>query len=229
MIVLYFLIAVLIGYFVGAIPFGKIYVWYFRGKDILEIGSGRTGGTNSLRAGGWSIGFMTAFSDVLKGIAALILVRWIFGGLVDESMLPWLEVSSGIFSVIGHNWSVFVSFGGGAGTGPNVGWASAVFPPLFPIATAVMLGMIYFVGWASVASMMMALIIPIVFLFIYFAGTWAELVPFTSAYFIGGIITSLIVAFSLRGNFVRLFRGEERIVGLRARNKNNPGNAPSGG
>ena len=80
----------------------------------------------------------------------------------------------------------------------------------------------------SVASMMMALIIPVVFLFIYFAGTWAELVTFTPAYFIGGIITSLIVAFSLRGNFVRLFRGEERIVGLRARNKNNPGNAPSG-
>ena len=228
MIVLFIIFAILIGYLAGAIPFGKIYVWYFRGKDIQEIGSGRTGGTNSLRAGGWSIGFMTAFSDVLKGIAAVLLVRWIFGGLVDENVLPWLEISAGIFSVIGHNWSVFVNFGGGAGTGPNVGWASAVFPPLFPIATAVMLGMIYFVGWASVASMMMALIIPIVFLFIYFAGTWAELVTFTPAYIIGGIITSLIVAFSLRGNFVRLFKGEERIVGLRARNKNNPGNAPSG-
>lgn len=227
---LYFLSAILIGYLIGAIPFGKIYVWYFRGKDIQEIGSGRTGGTNSLRAGGWTIGFMTAFSDVLKGLFALLLTRWILGGFVDASLLPWLEISTGVFSVIGHNWSVYVKFGGGAGTGPNVGWASAVFPPLFPIATIIMLGMIYFVGWASVASMMMALVIPVVFLFIYTAGTWTELVPFSLAYFIGGIITSLIVAFSLRGNFVRLFRGEERIVGLRARNKNKniPKNIPSG-
>ncbi|MFK7803473.1 MAG: glycerol-3-phosphate acyltransferase [Anaerolineae bacterium] len=226
MIFLYFVSAILIGYLLGAIPFGKIYVWYFRGKDIQEIGSGRTGGTNSLRAGGWTIGFMTAFSDVLKGVFALLLVRWIFSSLIDPSLLPWLEIAAGIFSVIGHNWSVYVKFGGGAGTGPNVGWASAVFPPLFPIATLVMLGMIYFVGWASVASMMMALIVPIVFLFIYIAGTWADLVFFTPAYFVGGIISSLIIAFSLRGNFVRLFKGEERIVGLRARNQST--NAPSG-
>ncbi|MFT5194311.1 MAG: glycerol-3-phosphate acyltransferase PlsY [Cellvibrionaceae bacterium] len=229
MIFLYFLAAILIGYFLGAIPFGKIYVWYFRGKDIQEIGSGRTGGTNSLRAGGWTIGFMTSFSDVLKGLVAVLIVRWVLSGLVDGGLLPWLEVSAGIFSVIGHNWSVYAHFGGGAGTGPNVGWASAIFPPLFPIAALVMLGMIYFVGWASVASMMMALIVPIVFLFIYLAGTWADLVPFTPAYFVGGIITSLIVAFSLRGNFVRLFRGEERLVGLRAKRENNstPESAPS--
>lgn len=228
MIVLYFLFAILIGYFVGAIPFGKIYVWYFRGIDIQKIGSGRTGGTNSLRAGGWTIGFMTSFSDVLKGMAVVLLVRWLFRGAVAADLLPWVEVAAGIFAVIGHNWSIYVGFGGGAGTGPNVGWATAIFPPMFPIAFIVMFGMIYFVGWASVASMMMALIIPIVFTVIYVSGTWAELVPFTSAYIVGGIITSLIVAFSLRGNFVRLFRGEERVVGLRAKNKNNPSNAPSG-
>ncbi len=227
MSIFYIFCAVLIGYFLGAIPFGKLYVWYFRGKDIQEIGSGRTGGTNSLRAGGWTIGFMTAFSDVLKGIVAVLITRWFLGNFVSADFLPWLEVATGIFSVIGHNWSVFVRFGGGAGTGPNVGWASAIFPPMFPIAFIVMGIMIFVVGWASVASMTMALIIPVVFVVIAITGQWAGLVAITPAYIVGGIITSLIVGYALRGNFVRLFKGEERVVGLRARRKNQPGNAHS--
>lgn len=224
---LLFLGAIIIGYFLGAIPFGKIYVWYFRGKDLQSIGSGRTGGTNSLRAGGLTIGLLTSFSDVLKGIVTIIVTRWLLGGIAPADILPWLEVTAGVFSVIGHNWSIFVNFGGGAGTGPNVGWASAVFPPIFPIAFVVMAGMLYFLGWASVASMMMGLIIPIVFIIIALTGQWSELVATTPAYIVGGLITTLIVAFSLRGNFVRLFKGEERVVGLRARGKNQPENAPS--
>ena len=229
MTTLFLIFASIIGYFIGAIPFGKIYVWYFRGKDIQEIGSGRTGGTNSLRAGGWTIGFMTSFSDVLKGIVVILVIRWIFSSWVSSDMMPWLEAAGGLFSVVGHNWSIYVNFGGGAGTGPNVGWASAVFPPLFPIAFTVMLGLIYFVGWASVASMMMALIIPVVFSFLYFNGFLTELVTLSPAYMIGGLLTAIVVAFALRKNFVRLFRGEERLVGLRARNKNRPGKAPFGG
>ena len=98
---------------------------------------------------------------------------------------------------------------------------------MFPVAFIVMAGMLYFVGWASVASMMMGVIIPIVFIIIAITGRWAGLVAITPAYIVGGLLTALIVAYSLRGNFVRLFKGEERIVGLRARWKNQPGNAPS--
>ncbi len=227
MIPLYFLGAICIGYFLGAIPFGRIYVRYFRGIDILDVGSGRTGGTNSLRAGGLTIGLLTSLSDVLKGIVAVLIVRLVFGNFVPADLMPWLEASAGVFSVIGHNWSIYVGFRGGAGTGPNVGWASAVFPPMFPVAFIVMAGMLYFVGWASVASMMMGVIIPIVFIIIAITGRWAGLVAITPAYIVGGLLTALIVAYSLRGNFVRLFKGEERIVGLRARWKNQPGNAPS--
>ncbi|MEM8863725.1 MAG: glycerol-3-phosphate acyltransferase, partial [Chloroflexota bacterium] len=215
--IFYLLLASLIGYLIGSIPFGKIYVWYFRGIDIHTVGSGRTGGTNSIRAGGWTIGFMTAFSDVLKGMAVILLIRWLFNSWSGTDLMPWLEVAAGLFSVVGHNWPVYVNFKGGAGSGPNIGWSSAVFPPLFPLAFVVMLGMIYFVGWASVASMVMALIIPIVFYFVYMNGLFPELVMLSPAYLIGGLLTSIVVAFALRKNFVRLFRGEERVVGLRAR------------
>ncbi|MEM9777794.1 MAG: glycerol-3-phosphate acyltransferase [Chloroflexota bacterium] len=225
MTILNLILASLIGYLIGAIPFGKIYVWYFRGIDIQEVGSGRTGGTNSLRAGGWTIGFMTSFSDVLKGMMVILIVRWLFGNWSSPDVLPWLEVAAGVLSVIGHNWSIYVKFGGGAGAGPNIGWASAVFPPMFPIAFMVMFGLIYFVGWASVASMTMALIIPIVFSILYLNSFFPDLVTISPAYIIGGLLTSVVIAYALRKNFVRLLRGEERVVGLRARNNNSPDTA----
>lgn len=215
MIALYMLLAAVIGYFCGAIPFGFIYVKLSTGQDVRQVGSGRVGGTNSMRAAGWKIGFLTAMSDVFKGALSIWIVNWLLGGLVSTAELPLLHISAGILVVIGHNWSVFMGFKGGAGTGPNIGWAAVIWFPMFPIGFTVMLGLIYFLGIASVASMTMALAIPVGFGILYFTGN-PVLDPMTPIYMIGGIVTAAIVAFALRGNFQRLFRGEERIVGLRA-------------
>ncbi|MBP9502713.1 MAG: glycerol-3-phosphate acyltransferase, partial [Candidatus Promineofilum sp.] len=69
----YFLLAALIGYLCGSIPFGYIYVRLFKGEDLRTIGSGRTGGTNSLRAAGLGVGVLTSLSDVFKGFLAVWL------------------------------------------------------------------------------------------------------------------------------------------------------------
>ena len=215
MIAVYMLLAAVIGYFCGAIPFGFIYVKLATGQDVREIGSGRVGGTNSMRAAGWKIGFLTAMSDVFKGALAIWIVNWLFTGAVTEEQLPLLHIAAGTLVVIGHNWSVFMGFKGGAGTGPNIGWAAVIWFPMFPVGFAIMLGLIYFLGIASVASMTMALVIPVGFGILYYTNN-PVLDPMTPIYMIGGIITAAIVAFALRGNFQRLLRGEERIVGLRA-------------
>ena len=116
-----------------------------------------------MRAGGWRVGVMTGFTDVLKGLGALLLTRWIMTQWgVSAELLPWIEVTTGMASVFGHNWSIFYSFRGGAGTGPNIGWAAAVWPPIFPVGVVVMVSMIFVVGWASVGSLAMAIVIPIV-------------------------------------------------------------------
>ena len=215
MTILTIILAVLIGYLWGAIPFGKIYVKQFTGQDVTKIGSGRTGGTNSMRAAGWKVGVLTGLSDVFKGLMAVFTTRWLLGGLVGPEILPWVEISAGVFSVVGHNWSVFLNWGGGAGTGPNVGWSTAIWWPMFPLGFGVMLLMILFLGYASVASMTMALIIPVAFIVLYAAGV----ISGTTAYNVGGILTSLIVGYALRGNFQRLAHGEERLVGLRAKRR----------
>ncbi len=79
----YFLIAGSIGYILGSIPFGYLYVKTKTGKDIRTIGSGRMGGTNSYRAGGVAIGLLTAVSDFLKGAVSVWVAGWLFADKVD--------------------------------------------------------------------------------------------------------------------------------------------------
>lgn len=214
--IVYFLAAGLLGYIWGAIPFGYLYVKWRKGIDIRRVGSGRTGGTNSFRAAGLSVGIVTSLSDVLKGFLAVTLARLLLGGVLSETLLPWALVTAGVMAVVGHNWSIFLGWGGGAGTGPNVGWAAALWLPILPIAFLVMVGLLVGLGMASVASLAMAAVIPIVFAVRYFSG----LDP-TPAYMVGGLATAAAVTWALRPNIKRLLTGTERVVGPRAKRMKN--------
>ena len=117
---LYFLLAALIGYLLGSIAFGYIYVRLFKGEDLTKVGSGRTGGTNSFRAAGLWVGVLTSLSDVFKGAMAVLLTTWLLGDALGPALLPWAQALAGVMSVVGHNWSVFLKFAGGAGTDNRV-------------------------------------------------------------------------------------------------------------
>jgi len=213
-------IAGIIGYLCGSIPFGYLYVRAKTGRDIRSVGSGRTGGTNSLRAAGLLVGIVTSFSDVFKGILGIKLTQLILVNLLatDPSWLPWAYLVAGTMSVVGHNWSIFLKFAGGAGTGPNIGWATAIWPPMFPIGFVVMVGTLLGLGMASVASLSMAVIIPITFAILYFTGVDVQLgIEDTPAYMVAGVITAAIVTYALRPNIKRLIEGNERVVGPRAK------------
>ncbi len=211
---LYMILAVAAGYFIGAIPFGFLFVKATKNVDLRDVGSGRTGATNSLRAAGPAMFILTFLMDVFKGFIAVWLARWIAGGRVPPEWLPWAEVLAGAASVVGHNWSVFLKFGGGAGTGPNVGWVTAVWWPMILITFLCGAPTLYITGMASVASLAIAFIIPVAFGFRYFAGYDAS-----PAYFVGGLLTAAIVTFSLRPNIKRVLAGEERVVGPAAKRK----------
>jgi acyl phosphate:glycerol-3-phosphate acyltransferase len=211
----YLVFAGIIGYLMGAIPVGFLLVKLTRRVDIRMVGSGRTGGTNSFRAAGTMVGILTSVGDVLKAACAVWLVRGIFAGPLPSPWAPWSEVIAGVMSVVGHNWSVFIGWHGGAGTGPNVGWAGAIWLPVVPVAIVVVLGALVIIGMASIASLAMAVIIPISFVVLYLAGV----APYdeTPAYIIGGIVAAALVVWALRPNIRRLLTGQERLVGPRAR------------
>jgi glycerol-3-phosphate acyltransferase PlsY len=210
-----FALSALIGYLFGALPIGFLLVKWTKKIDLREIGSGRTGGTNSFRAAGLPVGILTAVTDVLKAACAIWVIRAVYSEALTAAALPWAEIVTGIMSVVGHNWSVFLGWGGGAGTGPNVGWASAIWWPVAPIAAIVVAGLLWIVGMASVASLAMAAVIPISFLSLYLLGV--DPYDNTIAYVIGGILSASVVAWALRPNIKRLLEGKERIVGPRAK------------
>lgn len=216
--ILLILLTAVIGYLWGAIPFGFLFVRWAKGVDLRDVGSGRTGGTNSMRAAGPVVGALTGLSDVLKGACAIWFARWLLGDRMGE-LLPWMEILAGAMTIIGHNWSIFLNFRGGAGTGPNIGWATALWLPMFPIGLLVVLGMLWLTGMASVASLTMAAAIPIAFAIRYFTTADPSQAYPLLIYALGGATTALIVAWSLRPNIKRLLAGNERVVGPAAKRR----------
>ena len=204
-----------LAYLLGSIPFGLIIVKLTTGKDIRSVESGRTGGTNAMRAAGVWAGMATALFDVLKGVAAVFFSHTLIAG-----SHVWLEVLAPFFSIIGHNYSIFLiehnekgwlRFRGGAGGAPCLGGSIGLwFPSVFIILP--LCGLIYyFGGYASITTLSVALLSTFVFAF----RAWLGLSPWQ--YAIYGLLAFLALAWSLRPNIKRLFEGNERVVGLRAK------------
>jgi len=102
------LLAGLWGYLLGAVPTGVLVSKAMRGVDVRQQGSGHTGGMNVSRVAGFWGGALTAVVDALLGAAAVAGAT-----LVAEN--PWAATAAGVMAVVGHDWSIFIRFGGGIG------------------------------------------------------------------------------------------------------------------
>ena len=93
---------VLLGYLLGSIPFGLIWVKLISGKDIRHVASGRTGGTNAARAAGPGAGILTAIMDGAKGACA----AWI--AMAASPGHHWVHALAPLAAILGHNYSLFL-------------------------------------------------------------------------------------------------------------------------
>ena len=201
-------IMILIGYVVGSLPIGYLLVYLIKGEDLRQTGSGRTGGTNAMRAAGVAVGVLTAIADLGKGAGAV----WIASALVrDGNQLPWAQAAVAGAAVAGHNWSIFLGLRGGAGTTPNVGAAIALWPLFGLLLIPAGLTTLLITGYASVASLFVALAIPVGF------AVQAALGRGPWSYVFYGMATTILVVVALLPNIRRLRAGTERQVGPRAR------------
>ena len=113
-----YLVMIPIGYLLGAIPFGLILGRLFRGVDVREYGSGKTGMTNVMRTAGVPAAALSLALDMGKAMLGVALARYFF----PDS--PGAHAAVAIAALVGHNWSVFIGFRGGRGTAP--GWGGLI-------------------------------------------------------------------------------------------------------
>jgi acyl phosphate:glycerol-3-phosphate acyltransferase len=210
---LIFILCIIASYILGSIPFGLIIVKIGTGKDVRVVGSGRTGGTNAMRAAGVFAGVLTALFDILKGAATYFLVYFFSPGNA------WLQVFCGLAAIFGHNYSIFLAmrddkgvlrFQGGAGGATCLGGAIAIWPPIWLFIFGLGLLVYIVVGFASVTTMSIALIATGVFIYRATMGyaSWI--------YVVYGVVAEILVVWALRPNIKRLIQGNERAVGIRS-------------
>ena len=200
---------VILGYLLGSIPFGLIIVKMKTGKDVRTVESGRTGGTNVVRAAGLGAGLLTAFFDIFKGAVSV----WVAQAILPEN--PLVHILAPLAAILGHNYSLFLirrhengklRFHGGAGGAPALGGAMGLWLPMFPIVLAAG-GLIWFtLGIASLTTMAIGLVVTVVFA-IYSAQGILE--PVNIWY---GVIAELFLIWALRPNIKKLLAGKERVV-----------------
>lgn len=197
------------GYIIGSIPFGLLIVKMKTGKDIRQVESGRTGGTNAVRAAGFGAGLMTALLDISKGAAAV----WLAQTLAPENHL--VHVLAPLAAILGHNYSLFLisrdqdgrlRFHGGAGGAPALGGAVGLWPWVFPIVFTGGALIWFTVGIASLTTMSIGLLVIIAFGIQISRGLME---PINIWY---GIIAELFLLWALRPNIKKLFAGQERVV-----------------
>ncbi len=220
MIWLFPLFAALLGYFLGAIPVGVV-VCRLYGVDIRAVGSGRTGTTNAWRAAGLKAALPTLLGDSLKGVAAVLLVRWLFFVISPEpsamsvaeavqrqTVLNLAAALAGGLAVIGHNWSIFLGFRGGAGGITSAATAMALSPLAGGMVWLVGAFLLWWTRMASVATFSVGVTAFAAFLILAVnrEAPW----PFV----LYGAIALFSVFTALRSNRERLRNGEERVITL---------------
>ncbi len=135
------------GYLAGSLPMGVIVARLTGGTDPRTVGSGRTGGTNMLRAGGWGRAIAVASLDLAKG-AVPILVARALGAPVEVQAL------TGLAAVLGSWKSVFLGFHGGRGVATGVGGMIAIAPWIIPIALPAFAIVIWTTRYVSLGSIL---------------------------------------------------------------------------
>jgi glycerol-3-phosphate acyltransferase PlsY len=196
------LLAFLLGYGLGSIPFGLILTRLAGAGDLRAIGSGNIGATNVLRTGRKDLAAATVLLDMAKGSVAILLAAWLW---------PPVVAIAAIGALLGHLWPVWLRFAGGKGVATYfgivlglalAGEASWAVPAAFAVLWLTVLAL---TRYSSASGLAAAAAVPVA------AGLTGR---FDLAILFLGL--SLLVFWKHRANLGRLLAGTEPRVGSRA-------------
>ncbi|WP_106639148.1 glycerol-3-phosphate 1-O-acyltransferase PlsY [Allosphingosinicella vermicomposti] len=187
------ILALLIGYCLGSIPFGIILTRLTGAGDLRAIGSGNIGATNVLRTGRKGLAAATLILDMLKATAAILIVRALF---------PGLEGVAAIGALLGHLYPVWLRFRGGKGVATFLGILLGLAPLLALIFATVWIGALLLSRRSSVGGMSASLSAPV--------AAFATGEVAMASLFLG---MALLILWKHRENIGRLIAGTEPKVG----------------
>jgi glycerol-3-phosphate acyltransferase PlsY len=204
-----FLIAAIVGYLLGSLPFGYL-VARAHGVDIFKTGSGNPGATNVKRVLGSKAGNTVYVLDALKGAMASgwpLAVWFIASASGPEDAIsgrPFyfaslLGVTGLVAAVLGHSFSCFTRFKGGKGVATASGGLLVLMPLPLLIAAVVWIITFFASRYVSLASILASLTVP--------AAAWLLGLPLVLD-IVASALAALVVVRHYT-NIRRLFEGTE--------------------
>jgi glycerol-3-phosphate acyltransferase PlsY len=186
------LLVIFIAYLCGSISTGAILARQ-AGVDIRRSGSGNIGATNVARTAGGKAGILTLLGDMAKGFLPVMGARFL-----GFSEITLAAMASAAF--LGHLYPIFLKFSGGKGVATALGVFLGLTPQAMVIPLAFFLVTFVWSRIVSLASMVAAVVTPVV-VFLW---------PYPKIYALSCLAVSLLILIRHRENIQRLLRGEEK-------------------
>jgi len=231
----------IIAFLLGSIPFG-LFIAKSRSVNLREVGSGNIGATNVLRTVGKKEGIFCLFLDFLKGvIPVLIAVNLIgiegkdpltqftsFDGIrtdfpaTQQTFVQTIHILTGLFAILGHNFSPWIGFKGGKGIATSAGAILGFMPVGFLILFIVWALLTFTTRYVAVGSVGAAISLPLIALWganhhhvgndksqptLWEAGTYNK------PLLIFCIVAGTLAVWKHRANIKRLMNGTENRFG----------------
>ena len=189
--------AFVLGYLLGSISFGLVLTKLAGTQDIRQIGSGNIGATNVLRTGHKGLAAATLVCDMLKGTAAVLLAKWLWG---DG---PILIAALGAF--LGHLFPIWLRFKGGKGVATYIGLLLGVAWPVALAFCGIWLLVAALTRYSSLSALIASVLSPVIL--------WALGQSAAAALF---VVFTLLLWVMHRANIQRLLNGTEERIGKTA-------------
>src|SRR4051794_2945424 len=192
----FLVVAFLLGYLLGSIPFGLILTRLAGTEDLRSIGSGSIGATNVLRTGSKGLAAATLLGDALKGTLAVVIAGY-YGG-------PNAAMLAAFGAFLGHLYPIWLKFKGGKGVATYIGVLIGLFWPAAIVFCVTWLATAATTRYSSLSALIAAVVTP---LFLWWFGH-----PALASLF---VVMTLLLFYAHRENIKRLQTGTENRIGAK--------------
>jgi len=186
----------IIGYLLGSAN-SSLIVGKFYGIDVRKHGSGNAGATNTLRTLGKTAALLTTIGDMLKGVIACIIGRFLAG---DVGVML-----GGVAAILGHNWPIYFNFRGGKGILTTLAVVLMMDWKIALILLGIFLVVVAITKYVSLGSIIGSALFP-VFGIIFGRGT---------VFILFALLVGVLAIYRHRSNIGRIINGTESKFGAK--------------